>query len=129
MGIRVHLLVLGRFRTNILSTTNKKTSLDAVDGIEDYATVKKNLETAHLASNGRQPGDPKRAMASIVDLVKLENLTKAQLRKVPLCIPFGAEATDVMRAKCESTLSSLRDWVQFAAAMDFAEETTVPSFL
>lgn len=120
-GIRAHVLVLGRFRTNILSEDNKEGSL-SVQGLEDYTETRKKLQSSHTASHGRQPGDPKRAAQGVVDLAKAQNLTQAQVDSLPLRIPFGAEAVGVMEAKAKSSLDQLSGWEEFARRMDFEEQ-------
>jgi hypothetical protein len=127
-GIRVHVLVLGRFRTSILSEDNKEGSL-SVQGLEDYADTRKKLQSSHTASHGRQPGDPKRAAQGIVDLAKAQNLTQVQVSSLPLRIPFGAEAVGVMEAKARASLDQLRGWEEFARRMDFEEALDLNSFI
>ena len=127
-GIRVHVLVLGRFRTNILSASNKEGSL-SLQGLEDYAETRKKLQSSHTVSHGRQPGDPRRAAQGVVDLAKAQNLTPAQVSSLPLRIPFGAEAVTVMEAKAKASLDQLSGWEAFARRMDFEEALDLNSFI
>lgn len=115
-GIRIHLLVIGRFRTNILSKTE---STLTTKGIEDYDGIKKSKADNLISSHGKQPGDPLRAVERMVDLARLENLPEKQAADLPLRIPFGSEAVDVLRRECLETLNMLDDWASFAASTDF----------
>lgn len=129
MEIRTHLLVLGQFRTNILSP-NKKIDKLSSSTIADYDVIKQELACRHASTDGLQPGDPKRAVERILDIARCENLTESELRTMPLRIPFGSDAIDVMRRKCEETLASIDGWDGFAASTDFppAETPVVPKY-
>ncbi|KAM0199333.1 hypothetical protein ACHAQD_009550 [Fusarium lateritium] len=128
LGIRVHILVLGRFRTDILNAENKKGTLSSQSDFQDYDTVKKELADVQEASRGLQPGDPVKAAERIVDVARLENLTKEQQQNMPLRIPLGAEATSVMRKKAHETLSLLEDWSDFAGSADYPNAKAVPAY-
>jgi hypothetical protein len=59
LGIRVHVFVLGMFRTGILNSGNRNKTLDSTT-IQDYATVQADLRGRQQDSDGKQPGDPTR---------------------------------------------------------------------
>ncbi|KAH6869052.1 hypothetical protein B0T10DRAFT_611659 [Thelonectria olida] len=128
LGIRVHIFVLGRFRTNILDAKNKRSKLDAEKGFADYAEVKKKLANMHIATQGAQVGDPLRAAERIVDIARVENITKEQAANLPLRIPLGAEAVVIMRKKCEDTLALLEKWAEFSASADFQDAKAIPDY-
>ncbi|RDW76937.1 hypothetical protein BP6252_04990 [Coleophoma cylindrospora] len=119
LGIRTHLLVLGQFRTGILSTEKTVGQLRP-STIEDYDIVKQELADRHAATNGLQPGKPEAAVERILDIVREENLTGAQRGNLPLRIPIGSDAVEVMKRKCVETLQVLEDWGEFASSTDYA---------
>lgn len=128
LGIRVHLFVIGRFRTGILGQKGDNGKLNSEQGIADYAQVKNALAQSLTESHGRQPGDPVRAAEKIVDIARLENLTPQQAVNLPLRIPLGAESVAVMREKCVQTLAILESWTQFSAEADFENAEELPAF-
>src|SRR5688572_27304965 len=91
LGIRVHLLVIARFRTSILSQQNRKDKLEREIGIAEYAKLKELVASGSDGYHGRQKGDPEAAAERIIDVAKLENLSTGQLENLPVMIPFGSE--------------------------------------
>ncbi|KAF4970047.1 hypothetical protein FSARC_2865 [Fusarium sarcochroum] len=128
LGIRVHIFVIGRFRTGILGEKSKNEKLSIQEGIADYVDAKNSLAQSLTASNGRQPGDPARAAKKIVDIGKIEHLTSSQAANIPLRIPLGAEAVAVMRQKSLDTLALLDTWSQFSAEADFEDAEALSAF-
>lgn len=128
LGIRVHIFVIGRFRTGILGEQSEIAKLNTHQGIADYTKVKDDF-AEHLAiSHNRQPGDPSRAAEKMVDIARVENLTASQALNLPLRIPLGAEAVAVMRRKCLETLAVLEGWERFSAEADFEDSERLPAF-
>ncbi|KAG7108041.1 Oxidoreductase calM like protein [Verticillium longisporum] len=129
-GIRVHLLVIGQFRTSILDVTKKKAELDPNRGEECYAPVKADMARIHAATAGTQPGNPVLAAEKIVELATWNHHSGKVIRgKLPLRIPLGSDAVQVMRMKCESTLKDLDQWEVFAQSTDFEDKPAVPAYL
>ncbi|KAI9168088.1 Oxidoreductase BOA17 [Paramyrothecium foliicola] len=97
LGVRVHILVIGQFRTNILDPKKKVSILDANQGILEYAPIKQQMSAIHVATHGAQPGNPSLIGGKIVDLAKMENLPHSQNDTPPLRIPLGSDAVKVMK--------------------------------
>ncbi|KAH9214481.1 hypothetical protein DL95DRAFT_149961 [Leptodontidium sp. 2 PMI_412] len=128
LGIRTHLLVFGQFRTNILDPNKKGDNLNP-SSIKDYNAIKNELAERHETTNGKQPGNPELASERILDIACGENLTAQQLQKLPLRIPIGSDAIDIMRRKCRETLESIESWKDFASSTDFADgEHSIPDY-
>jgi hypothetical protein len=102
--------------------------LSTQQGIADYIDAKNSLAQSLAASHGNQPGDPVRAAEKIVDIGRMENLTSSQAESLPLRIPLGAEAAEVMRQKSLDTLALLDTWSQFSAEADFENAERLPAF-
>lgn len=128
LGIRVHIFVLGRFRTGILGEQSEIAKMNSHQGITDYARVKNDFAHHLMTSHDHQPGDPFRAAEKMVDIARVENLTASQALNLPLRIPLGAEAVAVMRRKCLETLAVLEGWDQFSAEADFEDSERLPAF-
>ncbi|KAI8714014.1 hypothetical protein NCS52_01120600 [Fusarium sp. LHS14.1] len=128
LGIRVHIFVLGRFRTGILGDRSQIAKLNSRQGIADYTTVKDDFSQHLIISHDRQPGDPLRAAEKMVDIARVENLTASQAENLPLRIPLGAEAVVIMRRKCLETLAVLDGWTRFSEEADFEDVEQLPAF-
>ncbi|KAH6663993.1 hypothetical protein F5X68DRAFT_217993 [Plectosphaerella plurivora] len=129
LGISVHILVLGQFRTSILELTKKKAELDPARGEVCYASIKAEMARIHAATTGAQPGDPVRASERIVELAHRALNGGVAAAGMPIRIPIGSDAVQVMRSKCERTLASLNEWEAFASSSDFPEKAAVPTYL
>ena len=81
-----------------------------------------------MATNGSQPGNPELAVEKIIDLVKGENMEASKFQNLPLRIPFGSDAVEVIRRKCTDTLNLLDEWQDFASCSDFATKNHLPSY-
>jgi len=77
----------GYFRTSFLKEGN--TSLIPTS-FPDYETVTKSLFDAMNAYNGNQPGDPEKAVARIIDVVKQEGVAAG--RGIPPKLILGTDA-------------------------------------
>ncbi|KFY81510.1 hypothetical protein V500_11337, partial [Pseudogymnoascus sp. VKM F-4518 (FW-2643)] len=105
LGIETFLMVLGQFRTDILNAARKQNKKD--NPIADYDRVSAELRDRHQETTGKQPGDPKLAVERILDVVRREGQLKG-FTKLPLRIPLGSDAVQVMQAKCEETMGILK---------------------
>ncbi|KAH6975141.1 hypothetical protein BKA56DRAFT_633874 [Ilyonectria sp. MPI-CAGE-AT-0026] len=128
IGIRVHIFVLGQFRTKILDAKNKKGKLDADVGIQEYAEIKKRIDDIHAVTQAAQPGDPLLAVERIVDIARLENLAEQQANSLPLRIALGSDAVDTMKRKCLETLETLNNWDSFSCSTDFSDAKALPGY-
>ncbi|KAK1763976.1 hypothetical protein QBC33DRAFT_548460 [Phialemonium atrogriseum] len=128
LGISVHLLVVGQFRTSILNVKQKSAVLDHDSGIADYAVVKREMARIHAVTDGAQPGDPALAAERIVDIARGENLPERRVGRLPLRIPIGSDAVDIMKLKCCETLEVLEEWEGFAGSTDFPDKDELPSY-
>ncbi|KIN06810.1 hypothetical protein OIDMADRAFT_150101 [Oidiodendron maius Zn] len=127
LGIRTHILVLGQFRTRILDERSTRGFLSPT-GISDYDSIKAEMADRHKETHGKQPGNPELAAQKVLDIVRLENLTKEEKDNLPLRIPLGTDALEIMRLKCTQTIESLRIWDAFARSTDFVNAATIPSY-
>jgi len=66
-----------------------------------------NAMAAHI--NGHQPGDPRKAVSRIVDMVRREGVAAGK-DKIPLRLPLGPDACETMRQKLLDTLKDLDEW-------------------
>ncbi|KAF2257654.1 NAD(P)-binding protein [Lojkania enalia] len=116
LGIRTMLIEPGRFRTNLLSTSNMKA---ARSEIPDYAVSSENMIEGLAKEDHAQPGDPKRLVETILDMVRREGV--AEGKEIPFRLPLGVDVFDDMKAKCEETLKLLDEWKKVIRSTDYAE--------
>jgi NAD(P)-dependent dehydrogenase (short-subunit alcohol dehydrogenase family) len=110
-GIRVMIVEPSRFRTSFHHDVQET----AVHGA--YRDVLAAIRADLAGADGVQEGDPVRAAALIVDLVRGD--------RVPLRLPLGAEAVQRIGASYRSNLEALEQWADLARSADFAG--TVPA--
>lgn len=66
--------------------------------------------------DGNQPGDPKKAVERIVDVVRSEGMAAG--RPIPDRLPLGSDCLDTIRAKCHETLKLCDDWEDIIKSTD-----------
>ncbi|OJD27207.1 hypothetical protein ACJ73_01412 [Blastomyces percursus] len=92
LGIRSPLIELGLFRTYVFSPTN---ACKSVCPISDYATATKMMDEFLAAKAGNEPGDPRKAVEVVIDVVKNEGVGKD--REFPASLPLGRAALEIIR--------------------------------
>lgn len=102
--------------------------LDPERGEGCYAHIKADMAARHAATTGAQTGDPAACAERIVDLAKRKGGAGGTSGGLPIRIPIGSDAVEVMRAKCENTLEMLKEWEDFAKSTDFKDAPEVPSY-
>ncbi|KAL8893656.1 MAG: hypothetical protein Q9192_005048 [Flavoplaca navasiana] len=113
----------GHFRTSIISPTNRKESFSIH---EDYAPMLEVLHKHAEKNNGNQPGDPKRGVEVMIDVIKGEGVAKE--KEMPPRLPLGADALDVIRSKCLATLKICDEWEATIKSTDFPADTSAYKF-
>jgi len=110
LGIDVMLVEPGPFRTDWAG----RSANEATQGIADYdGTVKVRIDTIRGYS-GKQPGDPKRAVAAIVKAVEAD--------QPPRRLLLGKAALAAARVKVESLTRNFDDWADLTESADFPAE-------
>jgi NAD(P)-dependent dehydrogenase (short-subunit alcohol dehydrogenase family) len=108
-GVRVLIVEPGAFRTSFNGP--QALAVTAVhEAYEDQiARVRANLSEG----DGRQPGDPTKAAAAILQAVSAPT--------APLRLPLGRDAVDMVRAALERSLADLAAWADLSSSTDFAD--------
>jgi NADP-dependent 3-hydroxy acid dehydrogenase YdfG len=107
LGIKVTIVEPGPFRTEFLGRSNTP----AAKRIEDYDQSVGQTRKYAADHNGKQPGDPKRAVAAIVKAV--DSATP------PLRLLLGASTITRFQAKLDAQLKDLSDWRETTISADF----------
>lgn len=110
-GIRVTLVEPGPFRTDFRS----EKSLRAAPAMEVYADTVGRFRKMLTDTDGKQPGDPRRAADAMMAVVASD--------KPPLRLPLGDICTQAMRAKLGSVAEEMDRWAAVSAATSFEPVT------
>ncbi len=98
LGIKVTIIEPGAFRTDFNGR-----SLAAPDNLmDDYASTSGAMLQWLKEMDGKQPGDPAKAAAAMIQVVESEN--------PPLRLALGADAVSAINAKLESVKAELDAW-------------------
>lgn len=84
--------------------------------IEDYKPMFDGLMASMSLMDGYQPGDVKKGVQRIVDVLKGEGYAKG--RKLPGRIPLGPDALAIVREKCKAELATCDEWEDLVASTD-----------
>lgn len=87
--------------------------------ISDYADFSKALLGGLANEDQRQPGDPRKLVKIILDVVRQEGVASGI--NVPFRLPLGNDVYADMESKCEETLKLLRDWATVIQSTDYSE--------
>jgi hypothetical protein len=112
-GIKCLVFEPGHFRTPIIS----KPAETFTSEIADYGELTAMLQGILASIDGKQPGDPKKAVEVVIDVVKGEGCAKG--REMPFELPLGRDCVKDIRAKCEGMLKVLDDWKDVIESTDF----------
>ncbi|MCJ1455504.1 hypothetical protein MMC28_005859 [Mycoblastus sanguinarius] len=115
-GIRSVVFEPGYYRTKIMSPTNVKT---APSHISDYEEISKAIAGFVAATNNNQPGDPRKLVERIIDVVKSEGMAAG--RPIPQRLPIGRDAMATIKKKCEATLKLCEEWETLITSTDIED--------
>ena len=99
-----------------MSPTNVKT---APSHISDYQEMTKAIEGFVAATNNNQPGDPRKLVERIIDVVKSEGM--AEGKAIPKRLPIGRDAMGAIKKKCEDTLKLCESWEALITSTDLED--------
>lgn len=116
-GIKSVIFEPGYYLTKIMSPTNVKAHACQ---IPDYADISKAIEGFVAATNNNQPGDPRKLVERIIDVIKSEGMAAG--KPIPPRLPIRRDAMTTMRKKHEATLKLCEDWEALITSTDL--ETT-----
>ena len=107
LGIRVTIVEPGPFRTKFLG----KAGGEAERRISDYDGTAGKMRTYYVEQDGKQPGDPQKAVAAIVKAVEAE--------QPPLHLLLGANTLPRVRAKIEALQKDVAAWEATTIGADY----------
>ena len=104
-GIQSVIFEPGFYRTQVMAPTNVKTTPSR---ISEYEEMDKAIAGFVAATNGNQPGDPRKLVERIIDVVKSEGMAAG--KPIPQRLPIGPDAMATIKKKCEATLKLCNEW-------------------
>ncbi len=107
LGVHVTIIEPGPFRTEFLGTSGKKSN----ELIADYAGTAHKTRAYMDAQNGKQAGDPQKAVEAIVAAVSAP--------KPPRHLLLGKLALERFRAKLKSWDEEIAEWEETTIGADF----------
>lgn len=116
--MRVLVVEPGRFRTGLLSQGRNRVM--RVSGVEDYAVFEEGMAQFLEGEDGRQPGDPGKAVGVVCDVVRGEGVAEGRA-EMPFRLVLGEDAVDEIRGKCEGMLKVVGEWEGVARELDVEE--------
>ncbi|KAF9445505.1 NAD(P)-binding protein [Macrolepiota fuliginosa MF-IS2] len=114
LGLRSVCIDFGYFRTSFLTSNNRS---HWVSRIEDYRPMSEKADAALQAYNGKQPGDPEKAVEVIVDLVRGEGASKG--KAFPRSLVLGSDCFKTVKQESEMVLSNIEEWKEITIGTDF----------
>jgi NAD(P)-dependent dehydrogenase (short-subunit alcohol dehydrogenase family) len=109
LGIHVTVIEPGPFRTDFLG----RSGVIAKTRISDYDNTAGNMRKYFSENDGKQKGDPLRAVQAMIQVVESP--------KPPLHLLLGGSALQRMRAKLDAWHKEISAWEQVTAGADFPE--------
>jgi NAD(P)-dependent dehydrogenase (short-subunit alcohol dehydrogenase family) len=107
LGLRVLIVEPGPFRTDFLG----RSIVTASREIAAYAETSRARRNYRETNNGRQAGDPAKAIAVMLQAIDAEH--------PPLHLPLGPVAHRIAERKLESFRADMAAWRDIAIATDF----------
>jgi len=120
LNIRVLLVEPSAFRTGMSSAEGFMDGLERKDGIPDYDLPRNktlSLFNAVRSQPGMVPGDPVKAMAAVVDVVRGEGVAVG--RPWPTYLVLGKDAEKAILAKTDKLRNHLEEWTDVVRGVDF----------
>ncbi len=109
LGIHVTIIEPGPFRTDFLG----RSGVQAATIIPDYDTTAGNARRYFVEQNGKQKGDPLRAVHAMMKVVDSPN--------PPLRLILGSQALQRVRAKLDSVQKEIAAWESVTLNADFPD--------
>jgi NAD(P)-dependent dehydrogenase (short-subunit alcohol dehydrogenase family) len=109
LGIHVTIIEPGPFRTDFLG----RSGIIAAQQIEDYDATAANMRRYFNEQDGKQPGDPIRAVHAMMQVVESPN--------PPLRLVLGALALQRLRTKLGTLQKEVAEWELTTVGADYPE--------
>ena len=109
LGIHVTIVEPGPFRTDFLG----RSGVQAENSLPDYDKTAGNMRRYFAEQDGKQKGDPQRAVEAMIKIVESPN--------PPLRLLLGKSALERVRSKIDSWQQEMAAWESTTTGADFPE--------
>ena len=109
LGIHVTIVEPGPFRTDFLG----RSGVQAANSLPEYDQTAGNMRRYFESQDGKQKGDPLRAVHAMIQVVESPN--------PPLRLLLGASAVDRLRSKLDTWQKEVSAWEPVSRGADFPE--------
>jgi len=99
-----------------MDPSNIKTAPDTSSAIDDYAELNNIVGGFVSQMNGNQPGDPKKAVKVMVDVIRGEGV--AEGKEMPERLPLGPDILAKIKDKYTKYLEFCNEWEDVIASTD-----------
>ncbi|KAK0229990.1 hypothetical protein EDD85DRAFT_126925 [Armillaria nabsnona] len=114
LGLRSICIDLGYFRTSFLTADHRKPHVARID---DYKELTGKVEAAFQAYNSNQPGDPKKGVQVMLDVVRGEGV--AQGKEFPKSLLLGSDCFGSVQKQLDDYLKLQSGWETVSRSTDF----------
>ena len=115
-GIQSIVFEPGFFRTKLMNPSNSKLGTTT---ISDYQAFFTGLKEFFEGGDGKQPGDPIKAVELMIDVLKSEGVAKG--RTMPRRLPIGPDTIEVINARCNELLNTVKEWEDVISSTNIDE--------
>lgn len=106
-GVKVIAIAAGSFRTDWAGRSMVRTERS----ITDYDAMFDPIRKAREQKSGRQTGDPAKAAAVVLELLKITN--------PPVHLILGSDALSLVKRHAEDAMKVLESWAEWSVSTDF----------
>ncbi|KAK0484457.1 hypothetical protein IW261DRAFT_1330928 [Armillaria novae-zelandiae] len=114
LGLRSICIDLGYFRTSFLTADHRTPHVARID---DYKELTDKVEAAFQAYNSNQPGNPKKGVQVMLDVVRGEGV--AQGKEFPKSLLLGSDCFGSVQKQLDDYLKLQSEWETVSKSTDF----------
>lgn len=113
-GLRSVCIEPGYFQTSLLAEAKLKPSISCID---EYKSILQTNEGALKVVDEKRPGDLKKAVEVMVDLVRGEGTAKG--KAFPRELVLGGDCYDAVKDELQKSLRDMEEWKEVICSTDF----------
>ncbi|KAF9017892.1 NAD(P)-binding protein [Hymenopellis radicata] len=116
LGLRSICMDFGTFRTGLIDTTHH---VPYTARIDDYRAPTEAFEKLIRDVDGKQPGDTRKAVEIIVDVVRGEGVAKGRAGGMPSFLLLGSDCFEMAQKEVKRVMRMQEEWADVSKSTDF----------